>query len=122
MSFTLNRCPDARLLWPILNTWQYLLLSAKVSCQRFKVPLSCLVTRYTTGEVSFMSSSDLGISCNIKCCDSILKLNLSRMYRVRYGFILLLNNTEPVYIFHGFFHQILHAMRRTIQANSGGHT
>lgn len=57
ISFTLNLCPDALLLCPILNTWLNLLLSAKVSCHKFKVPLSCFVTKETMGDVSFCSSS-----------------------------------------------------------------
>lgn len=63
ISLTLKRCPEARLLCPMLNTWLNLLLSAKVSCHKFKVPLSCFVTNEITGEVSFCSSH-FGITYN----------------------------------------------------------
>jgi hypothetical protein len=58
MSFTRNRCPDARDEWPMLKTCENLVWSANVSCHKFKVPLECFETIEIAGEGSADITSD----------------------------------------------------------------
>lgn len=58
MSFTRNRCPDARDECPMLRTCENFVWSANVSCHKFKVPLECFDTIDRAGEGSADITSD----------------------------------------------------------------